>query len=301
MTTSDATSTNGATSAKARDALIRESKDLIAINVIELCQDLHIRAMLGGGPVLNANGLLTPHVSKSAAILVDPASFRHLRTALFEAGWREARPLRRFRILPAARLMLSHPDEMAGLNVYPVIPGFFADPEETFDTIWERHKEVPLRGHTVRALGRINSAILASHDGLDGKSTRARSNFDYFVDQFSRLLDARERRTAVELIRKMGGCAEMNKLILALGEQPCEFSLPSIGYAQWRLQIAEPTDQMRRALALIELGPDGRKLLYASKTGRPQNARDALLSFVFLPRTFVAIFGAKRRWAHSLG
>jgi hypothetical protein len=301
MTTPDATSSNYATTAKARDALIRESKDLIAINVIELCQDLHIRAMLGGGPVLTANGLLTPHVSKSAAILVDPASFRHLRTALFEAGWREARPLRRLRILPAARLMLSHPDEVAGLTVYPVIPGFFADPEETFDRIWERHKVVPLRGHTVRALGRINSAILASHDGLDGRSTRARSNFNYFVDQFTRLLDARERATAVDLIRTMGGCAEMNRLIVALGEEPCAFSLPSIGYTQWRLQIAEPTDQMRRAVALLELGPDGRKLLYASKSGRPQSVRDVFVSVVFLPRTVVAIFGAKRRWAQSLG
>lgn len=257
--------------------------------------------MLGGGPVLNANGLLTPYVSMSAAILVDPASFRHLRQALFETGWREARPLRRLRILPAARLMLSHPDEIAGLIVYPVIPGFFADPEETFDIIWERHKEVPLRGHTVRALGRVNSAILASHDGLDGRSTRARSNFEYFVDQFGRLLDARERTATVDLIRRMGGCAEMNKLILALGEQPCEFTLPSVGYAQWRLQIAEPTDQVRRALALLELGPDGRKLLYASRSGRPRSLRDFFVSVVFLPRTFVAILGAKRRWAQSLG
>jgi hypothetical protein len=295
MTTSDTTSS------KARDALIRESKDLIAINVIELCRELHIRAMLGGGPVLNANGLLTPHVSTSAAILVDPASFRHLRAALFEAGWRNARPLRRFRILPAARVMLRHPDELAGLNIYPVIPGFFADPEETFDLIWERHKVVPLRGHTVRALGRINSAILASHDGLDGRSTRARSNFDYFVEQFSRLLDDRERKIAVEMIRTMGGCAEMNRLILALGEEPCDFSLPSIGYSQWRLQIAEPTDQMRRALALLELGPDGRKLMYASKSGRPQSLRDVLVSIVYLPKTVVTIFGAKRRWAQSLG
>ena len=295
MTTSDTTSS------KARDALIRESKDLIAINVIELCRELHIRAMLGGGPVLNANGLLTPHVSTSAAILVDPASFRHLRAALFEAGWRNSRPLRRFRILPAARVMLRHPAELAGLNIYPVIPGFFADPEETFDLIWERHKVVPLRGHTVRALGRINSAILASHDGLDGRSTRARSNFEYFVEQFSRLLDDRERTITVDLIRKMGGCAEMNRLILALGEQPCEFSLPSIGYSQWRLQIAEPTDQMRRALALLELGPDGRRLMYASKSGRPKSLRDVLVSIVYLPKTVITIFGAKRRWAQSLG
>jgi hypothetical protein len=295
MTTADATSS------KARDALIRESKDLIAIGVIGLCKELHIRAMLGGGPVLNANGLLTPHVSKSAAILVDPSSFRHLRRSLLDNGWRESRSLRRIRILPAARLMLWHPDELAGLNIYPVIPGFFADPEETFDIIWERRKEVPLRGHTVRALGRVTSAILASHDGLDGRSTRTRSNFDYFVDQFSKLLDARERLVAVDLIRRLGGCAEMNRLIVALGEQPCEFSLPSIGYAQWRLQIAEPSAQMRRTLALLELGSDGRKLLYASKSGRPQSVGDMVRSALCLPRTIITVFGAKRRWSQSLG
>ncbi|HMH59105.1 MAG TPA: hypothetical protein VK537_07985 [Galbitalea sp.] len=289
------------TSSKARDALIRESKDLIAIDVIELCRDLHIRAMLGGGPVLNANGLLTPHVSRSAAIVVDPASFRHLRSALMDLGWREVRPPRRLRILPAARLTLAHPDELAGLTVYPVIPGFFADPEETFDLVWERHKEVPLRGHIVRALGRINSAILASHDGLDGRSTRARSNFEYFVAQFSRVLSDHDRAAAVDLIRKMGGCAEMNRLIIALGETPCDFTLPSVGYAQWRLMLPEPTEQMRRALALLELGPEGRKYLYASKSGRPHSVRDVVQSITGMPKTVVAIFGARRRWSQSFG
>ena len=287
-------------SSKARDALVRESKDLIAVTVIELCKDLHIRAMLGGGPVLNANGLLTPGVSSSAALLVDPASFRHLRAALVEAGWREVPPRRRYRILPPARLMLAHPDELAGLIVYPVIPGFFADPEETFDLIWERHKEVPLRGHTVRALGRVASAILASHDGLDGHSTRARSNFDYFVDQFSRVLDAREIEITVDLIRRMGGCAEMNRLILALGQKPCDFSLPSIGYAQWRLQTTDPTEQMRWALALLELGPDGRGFMFESGSGRKRSFRGLLVSIVSIPKTVVAVFGAKRRWAQSL-
>jgi hypothetical protein len=294
MTTPDAASS------KARDALLRESKDLIAIDVIELCRDLHIRAMLGGGPVLIANGLLTPSVSSSAAILVDPASYRHLRSALFDDGWREVRPPRRFRILPAARLMLRHPDEPAGLTIYPVIPGFFADPEATFDLVWERHKEVPLRGHIVRALGRINSAILASHDGLGGRSTRARSNFDYFVSQFQRVLNERERSITVDLIRRMGGCAEMNRLILALGEKPCEFRLPSVAYTQWRLQFALPTEQMRLALALLELGPDGRKYLYASKSGRPKSLKDFGRGIAHLPKTVLVIAGARRRWAQSL-
>jgi hypothetical protein len=289
-----------ATSPKARDALIRESKDLIAINVIELCKELHIRAMLGGGPVLTAHGLLTPIISRYASIVVDPASIRHLRKALLERGWYDVHPPRMFRILPSARLTMGYPDEAASLILYAVIPGFFADPEATFDLIWERHKEIPLRGHTVRTLGRVNSAILASHDGLDGRTSRARSNFGYFVDQFSRVLNATERQVAVDHIRMMGGCAEMNRLIVALGEKPCEFSLPSIAYSQWRLQITDPTDQMRRALALLELGPDGRKLLHSSMPWRSRSSRDLFLSIVSAPKTVVTIVGARRRWARSL-
>ncbi len=292
-------STGDRTSSKAKDALLRESKDHIAIGVIELCRELHIRAMVGGGPVLIANGLLSPHVSQNASIVVDPASFRHLRRALLELGWRDSTP-RRPRILPSARMCLARDDELAGLVIYSVIPGFFADPEETFDLVWERHKEVPLRGHTVRALGRINSAILASHDGLDGRASRARSNFEFFVEQFSRVLNPRERSITVDLIRRMGGCAEMNRLILALGEQPCAFTLPSVAYVQWRLAITDVSDQVRRAVALLELGPDGRKLLYASKSGRPQNLQDVIRSIVRLPRTVVDVFGAKRRWERSL-
>jgi hypothetical protein len=287
-------------SSKAQDALIRESKDHIAIDIIELCRELHIRAMLGGGPVLNAHGLIAPRISRFASLVVDPASIRHLRKALLVRGWRDADSARTWRVLPSARLALQHPDEAAGLILYSVIPGFFADPEATFDLVWERQKEVQLRGHRVRTLGRINSAILASHDGLDGRASRARSSFDYFVFQFSKVLNAHERRVTVDLIRQMGGCAEMNRLILALGEKPCEFTLPSIGYSQWRLQISEPSDQMRRALALLELGPDGRKMFFASKSGSPKSVRDVLLILTNLPKTVVTIFGAKRRWAQSL-
>jgi hypothetical protein len=279
--------------------MLREDKDLVAIEVIELCKQLHIRAMLGGGPVLIANGLLSPSVSRSASILVDPASFQSLCDALIAAGWRDSTP-RRIRLLPAARLSLSHPDHIAGLQIYPVIPGFFADPEETFDLIWERHKEVPLRGHTIRALGRINSAILASHDGLDGRASRARSNFDFFVSQFSRVLDDRERAIAVDYIRRMGGCAEMHRLIVALGEAPCPFSLPTVAYVQWRLQITEVSDQARRAVAMLELGPEGRRQLYASRSGRPHSFAEVVLSAVRVPRTVVDIFGARRRWARAI-
>ena len=204
------------------------------------------------------------------------------------------------RIPPSDRLTLRHPDEPASLILYAVIPWFFADPEATFDLVSERHKEVPPHGHTGRTLGRINSTILASHDGLDGRASRARSNFDYFVDQFSKVMDERERAITVDLIRKMGGCAEINRLILALGEEPCEFSLPSIAHSQWRLQLAEPTDRMRGALALIEPGPDGRRLLYPSGSLRPESLRELFVRIATLPKTVFTMIGARRRWTHSV-
>jgi hypothetical protein len=285
---------------KSRDALIRESKDHLAIDVIELCRELHIRAMLGGAPVLNVHGLIAPGISRFASLVVDPASIRHLREALLAHGWIDANPRPGFRLLPSARMVFRHPDEAAGLIIYSVIPGFYADPEVTFDLIWERHKEVPLRGHTVRAMGRLNSAILASHDGLDGRASRARSNFDYFVDQFSRVLTERDREITVDFIRRMGGCAEMHRLIIALGHEPCPFTLPSVAYVRWRLQVTEVSDQLRRAVALAELGPEGRQLLYASRSGRPHSVRDVVLMFRSLPSTVTAILGARRRWARAL-
>jgi hypothetical protein len=116
------------TPSKVRDALLRESKDIVAVETIEVCRELHIRAMLGGAPVLNSHGLLTPMVSQNASIVVDPASIRHLRSALLGNGWRDANPRQTFRILPSARLVLARDSDPAGLILYSVIPGFFADP-----------------------------------------------------------------------------------------------------------------------------------------------------------------------------
>jgi hypothetical protein len=282
------------------EVALRESKDRVAIAALELCKQLHIRAMVGGGPVLTTHGLMSPSVSQNASLVVDPASIRNLHAALRDAGWQDARVRRGVQILPAARLTLVRDEEVAGLILYSVIPGFFADPEATFDLIWERHKEIPLRGTTVRALGRVASAVLASHDGLDGRASRQRSNFDYFVQQFRQVLDARERGVVVDLIRNMGGCAEMSLLLIALGVEPCPFTLPSVPYTQWRLQVTEVSDQTRRALALLELAPHGRQMMYRSKSGRLRSFSDVVVMFAGLPQTFAAIFGARRRWRLSL-
>jgi hypothetical protein len=279
---------------------VRESKDHVAIETLALCRELDIRAMVGGAPVLSVHGLMSPVISHNASIVVDPASIRQLHSVLLGRGWRDVKARPGSQMLPPARLRLAHDDELAGLMLYSVIPGFFADPGATFDLIWERQMEIPLRGVMVRALGRVSSAVLASQDGLDGRASRQRSNFDYYVQQFRVLLTERERPIIVDLIRKAGGCAEMSALLEALEVEPCAFTLPSIPYVQWRLQVSEVSNQTRRVLAFLELAPHGRQMMRRSKTGQPGSLGDVWTSVTSLPATFNAIFGARRRWAHSL-
>jgi len=242
---------------------------------------------------------MSPAIGRYVAIVVDPASIRHLHQSLLERGWQDVAPPRRLRLLPPARLVLSNGAELAGLMLYSVIPGFYADPEETFDLLWERHREIRLRGQTIRALGRISSAILASHDGLDGRVSRQRSNFDYFVQQFRVSLDARERQVLGDFIKRIGACAEMAALLEALDIEPCAFTLPSTAYVQWRLQVTDVSEQLRRAVALVELPPPGRAKLYESRSGRPHSFQDIRVMVTSLPKTLVALFGSQRRWRRS--
>jgi hypothetical protein len=283
--------------ARAPDALRRGHKDQIMLAVDELCRQLRIRALAGGGSVLMAQGLISPVVSPTVSFVVDPASITHLVKALAERGWRPARTRRGMRILPSMTILLVNDELTAGLSLFSVIPGFFADPEETFDLLWEAHGRLRLRGATIPALGRLATAVLASHDGLDGRLPRAASSFDFFVDQFSRVLTDEERAQLVAFVRQVGGCAEMSDLLHALGVEPCVFQLPSEAYARWRLQTEGVSDQLRRAVALIELPPRGRRLLYASGSGRPRSLADVGRMLTSLPGTLRGIFGARRRWA----
>lgn len=282
--------------ARSRDALRREHKDQIVLQVAALCRRLRIRALAGGGSVLTANGIITPAIAPSMSIVVDPASSVHLLHALREAGWREGRPRWSLSPLPAAKSALTHDDWTAGLDVFSVIPGFFADPEETFDLLWERRRDIPLRGEPVPSLDRLASVLLASHNSLDGRGPHASLYSVYFAEQFRQVLGAGERSELGVLIGRVGGGGEMSSFLDALGEPPIAYALPSEAYVRWRLRVETAPEQLRRAVALLELSPAGRRQLYESKSGRPHAIADLVAMFRVLPATVRVVFGARRRW-----
>jgi hypothetical protein len=286
---------------KGRDAVLREQKDQIAIEIMALCRRLRIRVLAGGGSVLTAQRLMSPTVSKTLSLVVDPASNLHLVAALKAEGWHDAPSRRRTWILPPVKRLMRHDDWIAQINVFSVIPGFFADPEETFDLLWERRRQIPVRGENIPGLDRLASAVLASHNSLDGRGPHASSHSAFFADQFRKVLSESERAEMGRLVQQVGGGGEMSQFLESLGIAPVPFSLPSREYVRWRLQVDEASDQVKRAIALLELPPQGREQLYESKSGRPTSFGELVRMFTSLPGTFRAIFGSRRRWAASDG
>lgn len=283
---------------KKRQLLLREHKDQMAVAIVALCRDRHIRALVGGGSVLTAQGIITPTVAPSLSLVVDPASNQHFLAELLRLGWKRVPPTRRS-ILPPVRQVLSHPDWLPNLNLFTVIPGFFADPEATFDLLWERRREIPLRGTLIPGLDRLASAVLASHNSLDGRGPHAASHSPYFAEQFRAVLTPEERVDLRRLIFEVGGGAEMSVFLQALGIAPVGFTMPSDEYVKWRLRISHTNPQIGRAVALLDLPRHGRREFYASGSGRLTSVADALRMVSLLPETFRAILGARRRWARG--
>jgi hypothetical protein len=286
-------------SATSRDALLRQEKDIIAVEVMALSERLKIRILFGGGSILTAQRLISPSVSRGLSMVVDPASELDLVAELRANGWQTVAQPRKPHMLPPIRLQFEHRDFTARLNLFSVIPGFFADPEATFDLLWERRREIPLRGEQIAGLDRLASAVLASHNSINDQGQHASTVSAFFADQMRHALDEDEQAELRDLVQRLGAGAEMASFLESLGMEPVEFALPSREYVRWRLSVDDSTDQVKRAVALLELTPHGRAALFSSSSGRPHSATDVWHSVARLPSTVRAVAGSRRRWSAS--
>ena len=282
-------------------ALLRDQKEQILLEVSGLCRALHIRALAGGGGVFAAQGLIAPAVSKAVSLVVDPASFRHLVTALQDKGWVKQRPARSLSPLPPAMTTLRHPGWVAGLALHSVIPGFFGDPEETFDLLWERSAVISVRGTSVPALDRVATAIFAVHNGLTGRGRRPSrtGNFEFFAGQFRTALSDDERAELSTLVHQVGGLEEMRPLLHALEIEVGPIMLPTESYARWRLSLDEVTHDVRWVLGFLELPAACRVEMTVAFWSAARSPRVVAGALVRFPNTVRGIFGARSRWTRA--
>jgi hypothetical protein len=172
------------------EVLLSEAVPLAHALVARVADDLDVRLLFIKGPVAAAQGLREPRDSVDVDALVDPARRSLLAEGLTELGWVDERPYTSPTVLPMHSLTHRHPAWVCELDLHDRFPGFFTDPQEVFDRLWERRRSVEVAGHEIPCPDPAGQAlVLALHalrdphdvgkaDELGALADRVRATFD---------------------------------------------------------------------------------------------------------------------------
>jgi hypothetical protein len=142
--------------------LPEESVPLLTAWVSRLGGELGIPTLVIKGPLMTIQGLRSERSSGDADVWVDPVRFDDLVAALEGFGWYRVYTEARHTILPQHSATMRHDKWACELDVHDRIPGFFADPAETFELFWGRRTRGVLAHADVLTPDRVaNAAILA--------------------------------------------------------------------------------------------------------------------------------------------
>ena len=274
-------------SSSARGAALRAIKDRLIVQLRGRLESNDLRALVGGGIVFPSHGLISPRLSRWVSLILAPTDLVPLVELLKAEGWVIATGHRFLSPLPSAVTRLSHADWEVRIDLHSIIPGFFADPEVTFEVLWESRSTIEIGGVAVAALDKIGTVMFAAHDRLAGDRTRPNpdSSLEYFLKQFRRALCARECRELETRVRTVGGGQELRSLLEGLGLDPGPIVLPSDEYTMVRLHLTRATMADCCLLGVLELPGDQRWAVIRHKVkwtpgGVARATRAAFGSFV---------------------
>ncbi len=224
--------------------------------VIDLIDELGIRALLAGNIVFPPNGLGAPELRAAFNLIVDPAACPALAEALLARGWAAAR-VRWFGILPPAVIALHEPRSGTLLNLFPLVPGFFTDPQTVFEHAWAYRGEMIVFDRRVPITDRLLTMVLSVHDNLGPRAAapRPESETGPLIDRFAALITNDELERLPRLVRGVGAEGVMRRLFDGLGLPPAATRLPSRNYARARYGIPGAGILARLLLRAIESSP----------------------------------------------
>ena len=208
-------------------------------SVIDLMDALGVRAMLAGDIVFPANRLGAPAPRAAFNLVVDPATCRDLAAALLARDWVRGR-VRWFGVLPPAVIALQEPTTGTLLNLFPLIPGFFTDPQTVFEHAWGFRGEMMIFDRRVPIVDRLLTMVLAVHDNLGPRvaAPPLESETGPLIDRFASLITNGELERLPRLVRGVGAEGVMRRLFRGLGLPSAQTRLPSRNYALARRWVA---------------------------------------------------------------
>lgn len=276
-------------------ARLRSDKLRAAVVVAQLARAHSIRTLAAGGPMFAQLGLVSPRVSPTAVVFVEPIHQLHLVLALEGVGWSRISPGHTHGLLPPVFTRVAHPDLVCPLDIYDVLPGFYAAPVQVFELFWSRRVVLQISGSIVPALDRVSTVLVAGHDQLGAlaRDRRAESQIDYFVSMFRNSLTPAEQAALVQLVTDVRGIEPLRPFLTRIGVPVGEITLPSEVYCQVRLVLERVSDPLIFAVSLFEARPGRRKAGFLRiLRNNPQRVIRALLAS---PRSLVVVAGSRAR------
>lgn len=259
-----------------------------------------IRSLAAGGPIFAQLGLVSPRVSSTAVVIVEPIHQFRLALALEGAGWSRSSSRHTRGILPPGFIRLVHPGLVCPLDIYGIFPGFYAVPAAVFAERWSRRMTLPVGGIGVPTLDRVSTMLVAGHNKLGtlARDRRAESHIDYFVAMFRNSLTPAEQESVVNLVDAVGGSGPLRPFLSAIGVEVGGIALPSEVYCQVRLALNRFRDSIFFAVLLFEAPPGRRMVGFLSiPRSHPKRVLRALLA---APRSFVVVAGSRARYRKQL-
>ncbi len=245
----------------------------------DLADEHGVRALLTGFLVFPANGFGSPPLRPAANVVVDPAAHPRLVAALGAEGWRPARTRGRGTILPPAIIALEEPASGAALNLIPLIPGFFSDPQRVFEHAWRRRGRMLVFGRETAITDRLLTMMLSVHDaaGPRANAPRPESETAALIDRYRAVMTNDELEELPALVRRYRAEGVMRRLLGGLGLPASPTRMPSPRYAERRFGAVTSTTPGGAASSAVHVG--ARLLLRSLETspGYPGGvARDVM-------------------------
>lgn len=121
---------------------LSEAVPLAHALVDRVAQERDVRILFIKGPTAVEQGLRAPRASLDVDALVDPERRHMLTERLVELDWVDEHPYTSPTVLPMHSATHRHRAWPCELDLHDRFPGFFADPAEVFERLWERRVTV---------------------------------------------------------------------------------------------------------------------------------------------------------------
>jgi hypothetical protein len=200
---------------------LSEAVPLAHALVNRVAHDEGVRLLFIKGPAAAEQGLRAPRTSLDVDALVDPSGRHLLAERLTDLGWVDAHPYTSPTVLPMHSLTHRHRGWPCELDLHDRFPGFFAEPQEVFERLWERRGTVTVAAQDVPCPDRAGQTLVLALHALRDRNDRAKADeLTKLVEQV--VADATEASLGelAELARDLGAADTAAPFLDQVGAPP---------------------------------------------------------------------------------